>query len=114
MHTQRGGWRQRLACARPSDGPPPEAQRVAQSNMVERLLELWSWGYISAPTAQYLAEGAAMDGSTHPEILQLARAGSSGKWRQNCKRDIERNFMASIKSPPTMTMRAPAYNNKEV
>ena len=112
MHTQRGGWRQRLALARPSDGPPPEAQRVAQSNMVERLLELWSWGYISAPTAQYLAEGAAMDGSTHPEILQLARAGSSGRWRQNCKRDIERNFMASVKSPPTMTVRVPAYNNK--
>ena len=99
MPARRGGWRQRLRA--PNFAPVPQAihRGAARSHFCDRILELWAQGFISAPTVQYLTEGALLGGATNPLIQQLAKIGSSGRWQNNCHRDIQRNFFADVDMP---------------
>ena len=91
----------------------PSVVRGARGSVLcERILEMWSWGYISAPVVQYLCEGAVRDGNTHPGVAALAEIGSSGRWQQNCQRDIATNFYDDIGTPNTYVVDVPAKNPK--
>ena len=65
------------------------------SVLAQRLLQLWSWGLLSAPLVQWLAEGAVKDGSTHTDMEQLSRVGSGGAFPGNCRRDLLRYITKS-------------------
>ncbi len=89
------------------------AAPVQPSALVDRVLELWSWGEISAVTVQYLMEAAVLDGCTHPQAVSLARIGSSGRWSNNCHRDIARQFMGDIDMPATYTVsQVPCHDSR--
>ena len=48
------------------------------SVLAERLVELWSWGLISAVLLQWLADAAVCDGLQHDDLVKLANLGSKG------------------------------------
>ena len=96
----RGGWRQRLEQSAASSADAISA-RQPHGHLATRVLQMWSWGQISAPAVQYIMEGARLDGSTDPATLGLSKIGSGGLWQQNCQRDICRNFFRDIKIPST-------------
>ena len=56
------------------------------------LVQLWSWGFLSAVQLQRICAAAVKDGLSHPEILALASIGSWGQWPNNCHRDLVRKL----------------------
>ena len=66
----------------------PERPLKADSQLVQRVLEPWAWGYLPAPTVQHIMEAALMDGATQASAAALANVGSAGRWPQNCQRDL--------------------------
>ena len=48
------------------------------SVLAERLVELWSWGLISAVLLQWLADAAVCDGLQHNDLVKLANLGAKG------------------------------------
>ena len=106
---RRGGWRQRLAAPDPELGGVGSAGQ-GHSQLLDRILQMWSWGFLSAPTVQHIVEGAVLDGLNHPAIVALSKIGSSGRHPQNCHRDICRNFMADVKIPEPHVLEVPAVD----
>ena len=97
---RRGGFRQRLArqmAQRPGTVP------IEGSETVQRLLTLWSWGAMSAPQLQFIAEGNVRDGITHPGVVRLSQIGGGGTSSQNSQKDLVRNFFSDVDKilPPT-------------
>ena len=86
----RGGWRQRLEQARGSAAENVVSQ--PNGHLATRILQMWSWGQISAPAVQYICEGAILDGCEDAATKVLAKIGSGGLWQHNCQRDISRHF----------------------
>eukprot|EP00969_Alexandrium_andersonii_P006061 263075-Alexandrium_andersonii.AAC.1 len=103
-----GGWRQRLAANHASADLGAALEGMPHSHLVDRILQMWSWGLLSAPSAQVLAEGAVLDGSAHPALAALAKIGSSGRWPHNAQRDLNRNFLKNIAIPEVYTVAVPA------
>ena len=58
------------------------------------------WGHLSACQAQYLAEGACLDGLTLPDAVALSECGTSGRHPQNVRRDLLRRFAPEAKLQP--------------
>ncbi len=116
---RRGGWRQRVAreaaagqAASSRDAPAATPQKP--SVLVDRVLELWSWGEVSAGTVQYILEGAVIDGCDHPDAVALSRIGSSGRWQNNCHRDIAAHFLEDITIPrPYVVSDVPAFDTRK-
>ena len=50
----------------------------ARSILATVLLDQWDWGEIAGPQVQYMAQATITDGSQRPDLLKLARLGSSG------------------------------------
>ena len=90
--------------------PPLHGER---SHLVDRVLELWSWGYISAVTVQYIMAGAVLDGVPNENAKALARIGKSGRWLQNCQRDLKRQFLDSTPIAPLYEFDVPAFDAKQ-
>ena len=114
---RRQGLRQRIrarvaAGALPRDEGDHRPTHGDQSHLVDRVLELWAWGSLSAVTVQYIMEGAVKDGIDNPRAKALARVGTSGRWTQNCQRDITRQLMGETKVPPLYTFDVPAFDAK--
>ena len=80
--------------------PPPKD--FTSSVLVSRLLLLWGWGLLSAPTVQWLAEGAVQDGINNAFVQQLATIGHYGLYHGNMRRDLLRMFWPSMKLPKTL------------
>ena len=79
----------------------------AKSHLAERLLLLFGWGLVSAPTIQWLAEGAVLDGVEHARVKDLASLGSSGAHKKNCRRDLFRKFCANVQVPRAISLSVP-------
>ena len=56
---------------------------------------------------QQTAQAAIADGCQHPDLLRLARLGSSGLFPGNCHRDLQRFLKLSDKMPNTVAMALP-------
>ena len=80
---------------------------------MERVLELWAWGFISAVSVHSIMEAAIQDGLDHPQAQALAAIGSHGRWTQNCQRDLGRTFDVQDHLPPVYKVTAPCYNSKK-
>ena len=80
----RGGYGQVLARAKRQE----EREEPPQSRLASELLNLWSWGTMSAPLVQQLAASALSDGLNLPGLDQLPKLGSSGKHPGNMHRDL--------------------------
>ena len=65
-----GGSAQRAQAASHVNADPAPA-----SCLVRRLLDLWSWGVLSASVVQSLAETAEVDGLKHADVLKLSKIG---------------------------------------
>ena len=102
----RGGWRQRLQQAAAGVGGPSK-----QGHLANRVLQMWSWGQISAPAVQFIMEGAVLDGCSEPSVIALSKVGCSGLWPQNVQRDISRQFFSDVKTPSTYCVDVLAKNN---
>ena len=77
------GYKQRLARKEKEQQEQP-----VQSKLASELLSLWSWGQLSAPVVQKLADAASADGLDHPQIDKLAKIGARGKYPGNMQRDM--------------------------
>ena len=89
------------------------ASRTGQSGSVlaSRLVELWSWGAISAPILQWLSEGALVDldspQQARVDIERLAGIGAEGEWAGNTRRDLLTVLSPEISLPSALTIRVP-------
>ena len=71
-----------------------------ESVLANRLLDLWSWGHLSTPVVQYLAEAGVQDGLRQDNIQKLAGIGSQGVHAGNTRRDLLRVFpVANVPLP---------------
>ena len=63
-------------------------QQPSQCHLATQLISLWSWGQMSAPLVQTLANAASQDGLNNPQIEKLAKMGGRGKYPANMQRDL--------------------------
>ena len=77
-----GGSNQRLAQLKAAEKKP------VKSKLADELMSLWSWGTMSAPLVQSLAQAACEDGLSHPQILKMAKIGGAGQYPGNMQRDL--------------------------
>ena len=70
-----------------------------ESNLATALLSLWAHGHLSATQIQKLAHAAILDGSQHPELSDLAKAGNFGAVPGNIHRDISCRFVKNLCVP---------------
>ena len=77
-----GGIQQRLKRAKTAPPPPSELACL--------LIKEWSWGQISTPMVQKIAQAAKIDmgDPVHPHIDRLATLGCSGEYVGNVHRDL--------------------------
>eukprot|EP00969_Alexandrium_andersonii_P076110 3355478-Alexandrium_andersonii.AAC.1 len=68
----------------------PSEEHTTESTLVNRCLELYSTGLLSATSVQYILEGAEEDGLQHPAVCSLAVLGSHGRHPSNCQRDLQK------------------------
>ena len=66
-----------------------ESEEEQLQSALACLLVAWTaWGVLSGPQAQELAEAAVEDGLRALPLRRIAKAGNSGAWEQNIKRDV--------------------------
>jgi hypothetical protein len=95
MLQHRGGYGQHAAAFR-STAVPLEG---ASSECTKRLLQLFSWGLLSANMVQWLAEGFVLSGFEHNEIKGLTELGAKGKHPANVRRDLLRKYCRKLTVP---------------
>ncbi len=78
-----GGFRQKAKWGRPSSTSPTQ-----ESALAKVLITNWSWGDISAPMLQDIAWAAEKDGNAHPDVRELAKLGTYGKFPGNCNAEL--------------------------
>ena len=61
-----------------------------ESNLANRMLDLWGKGKLSAAAMQAMAEAAIRDGLRHKEVEEIACLGSNGACTSNIHRDLLR------------------------
>ena len=103
---RRGGAAQRVWEAESHGEDHPD------SALVERLLELWAWGILSAPLTQWLAEGTVLDGNSRPDVVALASVGKAGTWASNTRRDLLHRCLRDMDLPEPVQLRIP-YIDKD-
>ena len=72
------------------------SKSVPQSALASKLLSLWAHGSLSAKAIQEIAHLALLDGANHPELAQLAAAGSFGENPGNIHRELVRSFCKDL------------------
>ena len=95
------------------------ARPAVTSVLARRLVEVWSWGLISSPTLQWLAEGSVLDLDSigYPaepvkqDLSKLASIGSSGAWAGNTRRDLLKHCFAKVMLPQPLSIRVPYIQN---
>ena len=65
-----------------------EQEEIGPSALARILVQKWSWGALSAPELQEIANAAYEDGLQHPEIYKLASLGRWGQYPGNLQRDL--------------------------
>ena len=103
---RRGGAAQRVWEAESHGEDHPD------SALVERLLELWAWGILSAPLTQWLAEGTVLDGNSRLDVVALASVGKAGTWAGNTRRDLLHRCLRDMDLPEPVQLRIP-YIDKD-
>ena len=95
------------------------AHTVKESNVLaSRLVELWSWGAISSPILQWLADGSEQDldilccAGGSPLLKKLASVGSDGEWAANTRRDLLTVLCPRIDIAAPLSIRVPYCQNK--
>ena len=91
------GWRRDLLLLEAKARDVPSTQ--GRSNLVSKLLSLWSCGQISATAAQQLDHCANLDGANHFELGALAATGTWGNQPGNVHRDLCTAFCNDISLP---------------
>jgi len=89
----------------PPDPEPPEAP-VRHSHLIDRIVQLWCWGILSATVVQFIVEGAILYGLENELARAVSEIGSSGLWPSNCHRDLVNNFIKrdAILQPDTINV----------
>ena len=90
----------------------------SKSIMVTLLLQLWSWGVLSAPIVQRIAhvgvaEVVASGGTPSETLLALADVGTKGAHPNCCRRDILTRFTDKKRMFQTLTIRVPCIPVKQ-
>ena len=93
-------------------GVPAGGGGAPHSHLVEAILQMWAWGYVSAPSVQTIMAAAVKDGLEHPSVIGLAKIGASGRHPQNCHRDLQRNFLQESKIPRAVSTEVPALDTR--
>ena len=95
-----------------SRGQPPTHQYDLHSNLVTKLMKLAFAGSISHTAAQEIALAAILDGAKHPELAELASAGSFGTYTGNIKRDVMTKWAGNVQIAEPDIIKVPAMNAK--
>ena len=87
--------------------------------LVSLLLQLWSWGVLSAPVVQRIAaacvsEVLASGGIPSDTLLVLQGVGSAGAHPNLCRRDILRKFTAKFDMFKPLNVKAPCVPAKQL
>ena len=82
------GSRQRLRAGLATLGEDRE-RHAGSSALVAHLLCMIAWGDLSFSAAQSIAYHAMKDGADHPDVLKLAKCGTSGTHSNHIKRDVQ-------------------------
>jgi hypothetical protein len=89
------------------------------SKLAGALIDLWSWGALSAPMLQMLASAAACDvqaardhGLHFVDLDNLARLGAHGQFPNNTRRDLMRSLSSTAHQPTPLLVRIPYVNHK--
>ena len=90
----RAGYRQVIAMEAPTTGD------CGQGALAELLRRKWSWGLISTPFIQEIANAAAADGCDKADVHVLAKLGSGGRHASNIHADLLRKLNPSHTSRP--------------
>ena len=69
------------------------------SRLANKLLGLWAHGLLSAILIRDIADLAIQDGATHPQLFELAQAGTWGSHPGNAHRDLLRTFCPNVMLP---------------
>ena len=83
-----------------------------ESNLATALLSLWAHGHLSATQIRNLAHAAILDGSQHPELSDLAKAGNFGNAPGNIHRDISCRFVKNLCAPEPADVQAACIDPK--
>ena len=83
-----GGFKQVLARAKRKRDEEEMLEQEQPSKLVSEFIGQWSWGFMSAPLLQRLAEAAVADGLTQPQLVKMSKMGGSGKFPGNMHRDL--------------------------
>ena len=89
-------------------------EKGKSSKLATALLSLWAHGKLSAATCRWLAEQAMLDGCTHPEVCDVARAGSHGLYPGNVHRDLMARFVKGVFVPEPMQVPVQCLNPKSL
>jgi len=88
-------------------------EKGKSSKLATALLSLWAHGKLSAATCRWLAEQAMLDGCTHPEVCDVARAGSHGLYPGYVHRDLMARFVKGVFVPEPMQVPVPSKKSCE-
>ena len=89
-------------------------EKGKSSKLATALLSLWAHGKLSAATCRWLAEQAMLDGCTHPEVCDVARAGSHGLYPGYVHRDLMARFVKGVFVPEPMQVPVQCLNPKSL
>lgn len=97
----RGGHKQRRLSADQHSEPAPDDDVTASdlSPLGMCLLDKWSWGVLSAPAVQEMAQAAKLNGCRQPDILFMASAGTHGQHQGNVHRDLMKKYCKDMVVP---------------
>lgn len=82
-----------------SSASTPSTQK---SELATRLLSLWAHGLLSAVIIRELAHLSLLAGASHPELAEIAKAGSFGEHPANITRDLMQSFCKESHMPEAL------------
>ena len=85
---------------------------VAESALVNKLLNHWAKGVLSATLLQSLAASAIQDGVQHQDLVAIAQTGNWGSQPGNCHRQIMNHFCCSVQIADPYEVEVPGKNPK--
>lgn len=71
------------------------------------LLDKWSWGKLSAPGLQEIAQAAVQSGCSKPDVMFMASLGSHGAYQNNVQRDLMRTYCSHLSTPEPLGFKVP-------
>ena len=71
------------------------------------LLDKWSWGKLSAPGVQEIAQAAVQSGCATQDIKFMGSIGSNGAHPNNAQRDLMRTYCFELSTPEPFSFKVP-------